>query len=178
MALRPVEISQRTDEVPLRVAGRVWFVRVRHCTPRHADKLTAEATVKKFDDTLRRDVDTFDQKLYHKLIFRDLVADAPLKDGELRWRGLTPDMLAMLVDLPEDYQPTTYTETLPAAAEGEEPKTVEFVAWDAELAEFLWAEAWEELFRQPVLIHAKQVLVTTQLRKEAQRGNLPGSFGA
>lgn len=176
MALRPVEISQKTDEVPLQVCGRVWFVRVRHCTPRHADKLLAEATVKKFDEKLRRDVEAFDSELHARLLFRDLVADAPLKDGEQHWRGLTPDMLAMLAELPEGYEPTLITEEQQGPDGAMRP--VEVVAWDPELAAFLWTEAWRELFRDPVCVHAKQVLLTTQLRKEAQRGNLPGSFAA
>ena len=178
MAIRPVEISQKTDEVPLQVCGRVWFQRVRQATPRHADKLIAEATTKAFDERQRREVETFDGELHNQLLFRDLVATAPLKDGEQHWRGLTPDMLAMLVELPEDYVAKTVTETLPPTEPGGEPRVVEYVGWDEELARFLWTEAWPELYRAPILVHAKQVLVTTQLRKEAQRGNLPGSFGA
>lgn len=178
MALRPVEISQKTDEVPLTVCGRVWFQRVRHFTPRHADKLVVEATTKAFDEKQRREVETFDAELHSQLLFRDLVATAPLQDGEQHWRGLTPDILAMLVELPDDYVVRTVPETLPPADADGEPRTVECVAWDEDLARFLWTEAWHELYRTPLLVHAKQVLVTTQLRKEAQRGNLPGSFGA
>lgn len=179
MALKPVVHSTKTDEVPLAVCGRTWFVRVRHITRAHDRELVEKAMVKKLDEQTRQQVDDFDQTLHSLLFCRAAVINCPIREdeGQRHWRGLTPDMLAMLVELPDGYTPKTYTEGVIDPATGEAHE-VEFIDYDPELAEFLWTEARRELVQDPIVAHARAVLLTTQLRKEAERGNLPGSPAA
>lgn len=169
MALKPVVISEKTDEVPLQVGGKTWFVTVRHITRAHDSQLMKDSIVKKLNETTRQFVEDQDPELYSLLYCRAAVTSLGERGG---WRGLTPDLLAMVVELPADYVPRLATE------DGLDGKPIEVVAFDAELAEFLWTQARPVLFQNPIYAHAQAVLVTTQLRKDIERGNLPGSFAA
>ena len=176
MALKPVVVSNKTDEVPLTVGGKTFFVRVRHITRAHDEQLHTDAVVRKRDEQTLALVEKEDNDLYGLKFFHAAVIDCPSTPEEpAGWRGLTPEILAMLVELPEDYTPRLTKET--RRVDGKDVE-IDVVAFDAELAEFLWTYARVQLFQNPIYVHAQAVLITAQVRKEFLKGNSLGSSAA
>lgn len=154
MALKPKQIvSPLTDAVPLEVGGRFWTVTVRHLSRAHDQEMLQRAT--------REETDRNPGRAPNQQRIQDAYALSACRELIAGWSGLTPEILSMLVEEPDGGYP--------------EPDSNGQVPFTAELCEYIWTFGRLDLFQNPIYSHARRVLEITQLRKDVERKNWPGS---
>lgn len=162
MAIPAFTPSTLTDECPITIGGQTWFVTVRRITPPHNTDLMRRATRPELDKASRQMVETFSQDTYSRLFCREAVTG---------WEGLTPDILAMMV---EDFE-LDGTPVVTATAPGPDGEPMTVIPFDPALAEKIWNATDADNFANPVFRHNKRMLELIGLRKEYERKNSAGS---
>jgi len=163
---RAKEVSDLVRPVPLTVGNETFVVFLRHIT-RHQDQaLIRAASHKVLNRRSGKMEDETDGEVYSRLyceqVFGELEEAGQKKTG---WEGLTPTILNQLVEFDDGTAPK------PVMDKGTDGREREVIAYDPELAQFLWFNARPADFADPIFNNSQRMLELAEAERAARRKN-------